>query len=195
MLCAQSAPSGLSEIGGDPTVAAANTSSKGRTSQRSSTMNSDRSTRPPSRVDLVSIGETMVGFVGRDGTHDYVATMAGAESNVAVGMAQLGCRARWVSRVGSDPLGLLLEHDISARNVEVAVERDDSRPTGVLIKHVAGAERVAWRDRHPGDGRATRVGGSARARLQVPAGAVRTSGVGHDAYAGRRVRDRVVDGP
>jgi 2-dehydro-3-deoxygluconokinase len=94
------------------------------------------------RFDLVAIGETMVGFVSHDDQRRFLATMAGAESNVAVGMAQLGCRTRWVSRVGDDPLGRLLEEEIAGRGVDVAVERDGSRPTGVLTKHVTGTETV-----------------------------------------------------
>ena len=94
------------------------------------------------RFDLVAIGETMVGFVSHDDRRRFIATMAGAESNVAVGMAQLGCRTRWVSRIGDDPLGRLLEEEIARRGVDVAVERDGSRPTGVLTKHVTGTHAV-----------------------------------------------------
>ncbi len=94
------------------------------------------------RFDLVSIGETMVGFVSLDDPRRFTATMAGAESNVAVGMAQLGCRTRWVSRLGDDPLGRLLENEVAGRGVDVAVERDGARPTGVLTKHVTGSGTV-----------------------------------------------------
>ncbi len=88
------------------------------------------------RFDVVTVGETMVGFVSHGDPRHYLATMAGAESNVAVGLAQLGCRSRWVSRLGADPLGRFLESEIAGRGVDVAVERDDARPTGVLTKHV-----------------------------------------------------------
>ena len=93
----------------------------------------------PGAVDLVSIGETMVAFVSRDESRQYLAVMAGAESNVAVGMARLGLRARWVSRLGDDPLGRLVEELIGGGGVEVAVERDPARPTGVMTKHVTEA--------------------------------------------------------
>lgn len=105
-------------------------------------MNPDERPRGSQHFDLVSIGETMVGFVSRDDRHQFRATMAGAESNVAVGMAQLGCRTRWVSRVGDDPLGRLLEDEIGGRGVDVAVERDSSQPTGTLTKHVIGNTAV-----------------------------------------------------
>jgi 2-dehydro-3-deoxygluconokinase len=92
--------------------------------------------------DLVAIGETMVGLVSHDDPRRFTATMAGAESNVAVGMAQVGCRVRWVSRLGDDPLGRFLEREIGGRGVDVAVERDRTRPTGVLTKHVTGGGTV-----------------------------------------------------
>ncbi len=97
--------------------------------------------------DAVTIGETMVAFVGQGDGRDYLAIPAGAESNVAAGMALLGCRSRWVSRLGADPLGRLVEEEVAARGVDVAVERDGVRPTGVMTKHVTatGAERTYYR--------------------------------------------------
>jgi 2-dehydro-3-deoxygluconokinase len=93
------------------------------------------------RFDAVSIGETMVAFVSRDDPHRYLAVAAGAESNVAAGMAQLGCRTQWVSRLGDDPLGRFVEDSIAARGVAVEVVRDAARPTGVMTVHVSGSER------------------------------------------------------
>lgn len=89
------------------------------------------------QFDTVCIGETMVAFVAGSDRRRYLAVPAGAESNVAVGMAQLGCRTRWVSRLGDDPLGAFVEDSIAAGGVDVAVVRDSSRPTGVLTKHVS----------------------------------------------------------
>lgn len=97
---------------------------------------------PEDRVDLVSIGETMVGLVSHDDPRRFTATMAGAESNVAVGIAQLGHRARWVSRLGDDPLGRFLVAEIAGRGVDVAAELDAARPTGILTKHVDEARTI-----------------------------------------------------
>jgi 2-dehydro-3-deoxygluconokinase len=93
------------------------------------------------RFDLVAIGETMVAFVSHGGSRRYLAVPAGAESNVATGMAQLGCRTQWVSRLGSDPLGNLVEESLRAGGVEVDVVRDSTRPTGVMAIHVDRSER------------------------------------------------------
>jgi len=88
------------------------------------------------QYDLIAIGETMAGFVSRGDPASFVLTPAGAESNVAIGMAHLGCRVRWVSRLGDDPLGHLLARSIEAAGVDVAVEFDLARQTGVLVKHI-----------------------------------------------------------
>lgn len=95
--------------------------------------------------DLVGIGETMVAFVSRGEGPRYLAVTAGAESNVAVGMAQLGHRVRWVSRLGDDPLGRFVESSLRTGGVDVAVVRDPVCPTGVLTKHVSdSSSRVQY---------------------------------------------------
>lgn len=84
--------------------------------------------------ELVTVGETMVVFSGRAGSARYVASPAGAESNVAAGLALLGHSARWVSRLGDDHLGRFVADEIARRGVTVEVEWDDRRPTGVMTK-------------------------------------------------------------
>ncbi len=88
--------------------------------------------------DVVTFGETMTAFVARDDGPEYVAVTAGAESNVAAGVATLGLRARWVSRLGDDPLGHRIAAEIAGRGVDVAVVHDPVHPTGVMTKHVVG---------------------------------------------------------
>lgn len=83
----------------------------------------------------------MVAFVAEGDSSRFRATPAGAESNVAMGIARLGLRAQWVSRLGDDPLGRLIEKWIGDDGVDVAVSRDGERQTGVLTKHV-GASRT-----------------------------------------------------
>lgn len=86
--------------------------------------------------DLATIGETMAGFVRTDEPDMYRLVALGAESNVAVGLAQLGCKAMWVSRLGNDELGHLVASKISGKGVETAVEWDDLRQTGLMIKEI-----------------------------------------------------------
>lgn len=86
----------------------------------------------------------MAGFVSTGGD-GYRLVPLGAESNVAVGLAQLGCKARWVSRLGRDQIGRLVADAIGQRGVDVVVEWDDSRQTGVMIKEIdRGATTVRY---------------------------------------------------
>ena len=62
---------------------------------------------------LITIGETMAAFTPDSvGALRYVQNFgirtAGAESNVAVGLAKLGLEAAWVSRLGTDEFGCFI---------------------------------------------------------------------------------------
>jgi 2-dehydro-3-deoxygluconokinase len=61
--------------------------------------------------------------------------VAGAESNVAIGLARLGHRVSWAGRVGKDELGALVLRTLRAESVDVshAVTDSSGRPTGLLI--------------------------------------------------------------
>jgi 2-dehydro-3-deoxygluconokinase len=64
--------------------------------------------------------------------------IGGAESNVACGLAGLGHRAAWISRVGDDPFGRRILTELTARGVDVSgTETDPDRPTGVYFKDPA----------------------------------------------------------
>ncbi|NEB00866.1 sugar kinase [Streptomyces sp. SID13726] len=61
--------------------------------------------------------------------------IGGAESNVACGLAGLGHRAAWLSRLGDDPFARRVLAELGARGVDVsAVETDPERPTAVYFK-------------------------------------------------------------
>ena len=58
--------------------------------------------------DLIALGETMLALAPAPGeTLQSAATLqvdhAGAESNTCVGLARLGLRVAWISRLGDDP--------------------------------------------------------------------------------------------
>jgi 2-dehydro-3-deoxygluconokinase len=89
-------------------------------------------------IDVVAVGETMAAFVPDGAPDRYRVVPAGAESNVAIGVAQLGLRARWVSRLGDDDLGRLVHDSVSSHGVDVRVEWDDRQPTGIMTKSVEG---------------------------------------------------------
>ncbi|MGC4806914.1 sugar kinase [Micromonospora sp. DT233] len=90
--------------------------------------------------EVVTVGETMVVLSPGDGAPLERADSArlgvgGAESNVAIGMAGLGHRVAWVSRVGDDPFGRRVTAEVASAGVDVAgVAVDPHAPTGVYFK-------------------------------------------------------------
>ncbi|MEU6254483.1 sugar kinase [Streptomyces sp. NPDC047043] len=91
-------------------------------------------------ADVVCVGETMVVLSPPDDrplAEQPALSLAvgGAESNVACGLAGLGHRAAWLSRLGDDPFARRILAELSAHGVDVsAVETDPERPTGVYFK-------------------------------------------------------------
>ena len=88
--------------------------------------------------EVVTFGETMAALRAagplRLGGPMHL-TVAGAESNVAIGLARLGHRVSWAGRVGADELGALVLRTLRAESVDVshAVTDTSGRPTGLLI--------------------------------------------------------------
>lgn len=110
-----------------------------------------------SDVDVVTIGETMVLLVPQEPVPlAHAAGLAvhigGAESNVAVYLVELGHRARWVSRLGDDPLGDLVLRRLESSGVDTsAVVRVPGGRTGLYLKDPM-AERTTvhyYRDGSP----------------------------------------------
>jgi 2-dehydro-3-deoxygluconokinase len=97
----------------------------------------------------VALGETMLALAPPSGETLQTAGMlavdhAGAESNTCVGLARLGLRAAWVSRLGEDPPGDRILEALRAERVGTQfVKRDPSRPTGLMLKDPA-AGRVHY---------------------------------------------------
>ena len=101
---------------------------------------------------VVTIGETMVALVAEEaGPLRYASRFqrraAGAESNVAIGLARLGVSSGWVSRVGDDEFGRYICAAVRGEDVDVShVELDPDRPTGIMIKELrpVGKSRVLY---------------------------------------------------
>ncbi|MVA74889.1 sugar kinase [Auraticoccus sp. F435] len=72
--------------------------------------------------------------------------MGGAESTVALYLAELGRHARWVSRLGDDPLGRRILSTLDAGGVDTGwVRTDPGAPTGLYLKDPApGATAVHY---------------------------------------------------
>ncbi len=92
--------------------------------------------------DVVTFGEAMVMLSPLDVLNlEMAATLhlsvGGSEANAAIGLARLGHRVTWVSRVGADPFGNRVLKVIRGEGIDVSrVEQDPAAPTGLMFKEV-----------------------------------------------------------
>ncbi|NQD75418.1 sugar kinase [Pseudomonas sp. CM27] len=90
--------------------------------------------------DVLCFGETMAMFVAEQAgdlasAGQFGKRIAGADSNVAIGLARLGFKVRWLSRVGNDSLGRFVLDSLRREGLDCsAVEVDASCPTGFQLK-------------------------------------------------------------
>lgn len=90
--------------------------------------------------DVITIGESMVMLIANQGdplefVSEFSRHLAGAESNVAIGLARLGHEAGWISSIGNDPFGTYIRNTIRGEGVDTsAVTVSSVYPTGMLIK-------------------------------------------------------------
>jgi sugar/nucleoside kinase (ribokinase family) len=95
---------------------------------------------PPSRFDVITLGESMVLFAAEvpgalEEVEQFRRHLAGAETNVAIGLARLGLRTAWVSRLGTDVFGDFVLDRVRREGVECShVRRDPVRATGFMLK-------------------------------------------------------------
>ncbi|WP_406140237.1 sugar kinase [Streptomyces sp. NBC_01089] len=101
-------------------------------------------------MSVFTLGETMVALRG-DGQLKLGGTMAvsvaGAESNVAIGLARLGHPVHWAGAVGADEAGELVLRTLRAEGVGVSGStRDGAAPTGLLLfePRLPGVTRVHY---------------------------------------------------
>ena len=103
-------------------------------------------------IEVVTLGECMaVLYPGEpeplESAHGLLLDVAGSEANTAIGLARLGHRARFVSRVGDDPLGRRIRATLSDEGVDVAdLVTDPVAPTGVFFREwlADGTRRVYY---------------------------------------------------
>lgn len=92
---------------------------------------------PRSGPDVLTFGETMVALRGSGplklgGTMNV--SIAGAESNVAIGLSRLGHQVHWAGAVGDDEAGRLVLRTLRAEGVAVsAASADPDAPTGLIL--------------------------------------------------------------
>jgi len=91
-------------------------------------------------LDVITIGEAMAMFVATETgelsqVEHFIKRMAGAELNVATGLARLGLKVSWVSRVGNDSFGQFVLESLKKEGIETAgVTLDGRFATGFQLK-------------------------------------------------------------
>lgn len=97
-------------------------------------------------TDVLTFGEAMANLRGQGALRlggTFRLTVAGAESNVAVGLARLGHSVRWAGRVGDDETGALVTRTLRAEAVDTAyVTTDPDAPTGLMLLEHRTADLV-----------------------------------------------------
>lgn len=127
---------------------------------------------------LITFGETMGLLTALDVgplemSRQFRYGIGGAESNVAIGVARLGGSATWFGRVGTDATGDMIERRLRAEQVTTLAVRDESSPTGVMIKHHRFAH-AGHLDYHRHHSAASRISPD-----DVPDDAIRQSAILH----------------
>lgn len=93
-----------------------------------------------SEIDILSFGETMAMFVAEHSgdlaqVSHFHKRIAGADSNVAIGLSRLGFNVAWLSRVGADSFGRFVVDTLKAEGLDCRfVETDPAHPTGFQLK-------------------------------------------------------------
>ncbi|WP_127588643.1 sugar kinase [Paenibacillus koleovorans] len=105
------------------------------------------STRSP---EVVTFGESMgllmpTGPKGIEFSAHFEKSVAGAESNLAIGIARLGHTAGWFGSLGSDPLGKYILKLIRGEGVDVSrATLSDAGPTGLIVREVVSGKSSVY---------------------------------------------------
>jgi 2-dehydro-3-deoxygluconokinase len=101
--------------------------------------------------EVVTFGETMALLTPpRVGLLRHADSLrlgiAGAESNVAIGLARLGRSATWIGRVGDDEFGRLIAETLRGQGVDTRAVTDPAAATGLMLKEhrMSRATRVVY---------------------------------------------------
>ncbi|MBS0305750.1 MAG: sugar kinase [Proteobacteria bacterium] len=91
-------------------------------------------------LDVVTVGEAMVMLVADEpgaleAVRGFHKRTAGAETNVAIGLARLGLRVGWGSRLGADSMGRYLLAEMQREGIDCSrVAMTGEAPTGFQFK-------------------------------------------------------------
>ena len=98
-----------------------------------------KDTQSDGRSQLVTMGETLASMCSLEPlplrqASRFDLSIAGAESNVAIGAARLGIRTSWIGRVGDDELGHLIVNKMRGEDLDVRAQFDVEHPTVLMLK-------------------------------------------------------------
>jgi 2-dehydro-3-deoxygluconokinase len=89
---------------------------------------------------VITIGESMALMIAeQSGSLEFVTSftrkVAGAESNVAIGLSRLGHQTGWISSIGDDPFGIYVRNTIRGEGVDTSlVTTSPNYRTGLMLK-------------------------------------------------------------
>lgn len=98
--------------------------------------------------EILAFGEAMTLFIADTPgemaeVEHFQRRIAGADTNVAIGLARLGFRVGWLSRVGDDSFGTYIRHTLEAEGLDCRhLIADPAHSTGLIFKEraVGGAD-------------------------------------------------------
>lgn len=98
---------------------------------------------PDASPEVLAFGEAMTMFVAKHSgalsdVEHFQRRIAGADTNVAIGLARLGRHVGWLSRVGDDGFGRYIRRTLEAEGLDCRYLIDDrEHPTGLVFKERA----------------------------------------------------------
>lgn len=102
------------------------------------------------RYDVLTLGESMMrltppGFLRIEQTRTFDIWVGGTESNTAVGLARLGMKAAWLSRLPGTPMGRYISNRVGQYGVDVShvVWASEEERLGIYFHEKAQAPRAS----------------------------------------------------
>lgn len=94
-------------------------------------------------LDMLTYGEAMALFIAEtpgelSSVERFTRRLSGADLNVATGLARLGFKVGYISRVGNDAFGQAIRANLLAEGIDASKVSIDARyPTGMQLKAIA----------------------------------------------------------
>lgn len=100
----------------------------------------EQSKSPASAPEIIAFGEAMALLIAEtpgdlSEVENFQRRIAGADTNVAIGLARLGFKVGWLSRVGNDSFGRYLRRTLEGEGLDCQhLHIDPFYPTGMMLK-------------------------------------------------------------